>query len=73
MDQTAASRVLGRLDVRDLRDVFVAQLPDEQRVLQAGPIRSEFALAYADAFAAATTLAHDAELWTGDPARLSSG
>lgn len=56
--------------VRDLRDVVVAELPDEQRVLQAGRIKSDYSLAYADAFAAATAQAHDAELWTGDPELL---
>ena len=56
--------------VRDLRDVIDAELPDEQRVLQAGRIKSEYPLAYADAFAAATAQAHDAELWTGDPELL---
>ncbi len=56
--------------VRDLRDVLVAELPDERRVLQSGRIKSEFSLAYADAFAAATAQAHDAELWTGDPELL---
>jgi len=56
--------------VRDLRDVLVAELPDERRVLQSGRIKSEFSLAYADAFAAATAQAHEAELWTGDPELL---
>ena len=56
--------------VRDLRDVVAAELPDDQRVLQAGRIKSEFPLAYADAFAAATAQAHDADLWTGDPELL---
>src|SRR5436190_1119905 len=56
--------------VRDLRDVVAAELPDDQRVLQAGRIKSDFPLAYADAFAAATAQAHDAELWTGDPELL---
>jgi predicted nucleic acid-binding protein len=59
--------------VRDLREVVVAEVPDEQRVLQAGRIKSEFPLAYADAFAAATSQAHDAELWTGDPELLVAG
>ena len=59
--------------VRDLRDVVVAELPDEQRVLQAGRIKSAFPLAYADAFAAATAQTHDAELWTGDPELLVEG
>ncbi len=56
--------------MRDLRDVIAAELPDEQRVLQAGRIKSEYPLAHADAFAAATAQAHDAELWTGDPLLL---
>ena len=56
--------------VRDLRDVVIAELPHEDRVLQAGRIKSTFPLAYADAFAAATAQAHDAELWTGDPELL---
>jgi predicted nucleic acid-binding protein len=56
--------------VRDLRTVVVAELPDEQRVLQAGRIKSDYPLASADAFAAATAQAHDAELWTGDPGLL---
>ncbi len=63
--ETAASST-----VRDLRDVIDTELPDVQRVLQAGRIKSEYPLAYADAFAAATAQAHDAELWTGDPELL---
>jgi predicted nucleic acid-binding protein len=59
--------------VRDLRDVLLAELPDEHCVMQAGRIKSEFALAYADAFAAATAQAYDAELWTGDPELLADG
>jgi hypothetical protein len=30
-------------------------------------------MAYADAFAAALSLAHDATLWTGDPELLTDG
>ena len=59
--------------VRDLRDVVVAELPDDQRVLQAGRITSDYPLACADAFAAATAQAHDGELWTGDPQLLVAG
>jgi len=59
--------------VRDVRDVMDAELPDERRVLAAGRIKSEHAMAYADAFAAATAQAHDAELWTGDPELLVDG
>jgi predicted nucleic acid-binding protein len=39
-------------------------------VLHAGRIKSEYLLAYADAFAAATAQAHEADLWTGDPGLL---
>ena len=59
--------------VRDLREVVIAELPDEQRVVHAARIKSEFPLAFADAFAAATAQAHDAELWTGDPELLVNG
>ncbi len=59
--------------IRDLRDVVDAQLPDADRVLEAGRIKSDYPLAYADAFAAATAVAHDAELWTGDPELLIVG
>ena len=59
--------------VRDLREVIATELPDEARILQAGRIKSEHQLAYADAFAAATAQAHDAVLWTGDPELLVDG
>jgi predicted nucleic acid-binding protein len=59
--------------VRDVRQVCTAELPDERRVLHAGRIKSEFPLALADAFAAATAQAHNAELWTGDPELLVNG
>jgi predicted nucleic acid-binding protein len=66
----AAGEQAATTAVRDLRTVVVAQLPDDQRVLQAGRIKSDYPLAYAGAFAAATAHAHDAELWTGDPELL---
>jgi len=56
--------------VRDLRIVVTAELPDERRVLGAARIKSMFPMSYADAFAAATAQAHDAELWNGDPQLL---
>jgi predicted nucleic acid-binding protein len=56
--------------VRDLRDVVTAELPGEQRILQAARIKADHPLADAGAFAAATAQAHDAELWTGDPELL---
>lgn len=56
--------------VRDLRPRIRLDLPDEARVLEAATIKAEHAMAYADAFAAATALAHDATLLTGDPELL---
>lgn len=48
-------------------------VPTRERVLAAATIKSEHRLAYADAFAVATALAHGAVLLTGDPEILSSG
>lgn len=56
--------------VRDLRDVIAVRLPDERLVLEAARIKSDHPMAYADAFAAALAVAHDAVLWTGDPELL---
>jgi len=56
--------------VRDLRGVTLPELPGEARVIEAARIKATNALAYADAFAAATALAHGAVLWTGDPELL---
>lgn len=59
--------------VRDLRDVIDARLPDERLVLDAARIKADHPMAYADAFAAALTVAGDATLWTGDPELLVDG
>lgn len=59
--------------IRDLRDVVTAELPSERRVVEAARIKADHAMAYADAFAAATAMAHDASLWTGDPELLLEG
>lgn len=56
--------------VRDLRDVVEARLPDERLVLEAARIKADHPMAFADAFAAALTVATDATLWTGDPELL---
>ena len=66
-----AARVVGHGQaeevVRDLRPRLRLELPTEARVLEAARIKAVFPLAYADVFAAATALAHDATLLTGDP------
>lgn len=59
--------------VRDLRDVIDARLPDERLVIDAARIKADHPMAYADAFAAALTIAGDATLWTGDPELLIGG
>jgi predicted nucleic acid-binding protein len=56
--------------VRDLRDVLTPETPTEGRILEAARIKADHAIAYADAFAAATAIAHSATLWTGDPELL---
>lgn len=59
--------------VRDLRDVIDARLPDERLVVDAARIKADHPMAYADAFAAALTVAGDATLWTGDSELLVDG
>jgi predicted nucleic acid-binding protein len=56
--------------LRDLRDVVEPELPTAARVVEAATIKAGHPMAYADAFAAATAIAHDATLWTGDPELL---
>jgi len=59
--------------VRDLRLRLDLDLPSEHRVLTAAAIKADHPMAYADAFAAATALAHDVTLLTGDPELLVGG
>lgn len=56
--------------LRDLRPHLALDLPSEQRVLEAATIKADRRLAYADACAAATSVAYDATLLTGDPELL---
>jgi predicted nucleic acid-binding protein len=53
--------------VRELRRSLSLDLPTEERVLEAARLKAVHRMAYADAFAVATALAHGAELLTGDP------
>ena len=59
--------------VRDLRPRLRLEVPTEARVLEAARIKASHTMAYADAFAAATAIAHDAPLLTGDPELLAEG
>jgi len=59
--------------VHDVRPGVDLETPGEQRVLQAAALKADHPMAYADAFAAATAIAHDATLLTGDPELLAPG
>jgi uncharacterized protein len=59
-----------RETVRDLRPRLRLDLPSEDRVLDAGRIKADYPMSYADAFAAATAAAREAILLTGDPELL---
>jgi predicted nucleic acid-binding protein len=62
-----------RAVARDLRHLLHMDLPSESRVLEAAAIKARYPLAYADAFAIATAVAHGASLLTGDPEILDDG
>ena len=53
--------------VRGLRLRLTLDLPTEARVLEAAHLKAGYPMAYADAFAVATAIAHGATLLTGDP------
>ncbi len=57
--------------VRELRLRLTLDLPTEARVLAAAHLKAEYPMAYADAFAVATAIAHSANLLTGDPEILT--
>lgn len=59
--------------VSDLRSVLTTDEATATRVLEAARLKANHRLSYADAFAAATAIARDAELWTGDPELLLGG
>jgi predicted nucleic acid-binding protein len=59
--------------VRDLRLGLDLDRPSEHRILTAAAIKADHPMAYADAFAAATAVAHEATLLTGDPELLLDG
>ena len=66
----AAGEEAATTTLRDLRSVVTADLPTDGRIIDAARIKADHPMAYADAFAAATAIAHDAVLWTGDPELL---
>jgi predicted nucleic acid-binding protein len=52
--------------VRELRQRLTLDVPTEARVLEAAHLKAGHSMAYADAFAVATAIAHGATLLTGD-------
>jgi len=59
--------VAARHVVRGLRSLVHAEEPDWALTGAAALIKAHHRLSYADAFAVATALRHDAPLYTGDP------
>jgi predicted nucleic acid-binding protein len=59
--------------VRHVRHRLQLDLPSKARVIEAATIKAQHSLAYADAFAIATAVAHRATLLTGDPEILDRG
>lgn len=58
--------------VARLRGRLTLEVPTPERVLDAAAIKADHAIAYADAFAAATALANGCVLATGDPELLAA-
>lgn len=69
----AGGEALARSVINDLRRLTTPDAPTPERVLQAASIKAIHPMAYADAFAVATALAHGASLLTGDPEILDAG
>ena len=67
-DDAVALEVLDGLRARVEFDV-----PDEERVVASARIKAEHPMAFADAFAIATSVAYSAVLLTGDPEIIDAG
>lgn len=66
----ASGDAAARDAVSDIRSVVALDAATSERVLSAARLKAEFPMALGDAFAAATAVAHDAVLLTGDPELL---
>ena len=62
-----AGAAVAKKHVAELRGSLTLDLPTSVRILEAAAIKAEHTISYADAFAVATAMAHDAVLLTGDP------
>jgi len=65
-------RVLGPEGAKDFMENFVRLpitivLPDEALIWKAAELKAQYPISYADCFAAATALIHNAAVVTGDP------
>ena len=65
-------RVLGPEGAKDFMENFVRLpitivLPDEALIWKAAELKAQYPISYADCFAAATALIHNASVLTGDP------
>ena len=65
-------RVLGLEGAKDFMENFArlpitVVLPDEPLIWKASELKAQFPISYADCFAAATALVHNAAVLTGDP------
>jgi predicted nucleic acid-binding protein len=65
-------RVLGREGAKDFMENFIQLpvtivLPDDQLIWKAAELKAEYPVSFADCFAAATALIHNASVLTGDP------
>ena len=65
-------RVLGPEGAKDFMENFVRLpitivLPDEPLIWKASELKAQYPISYADCFAAATALIHNAAVLTGDP------
>ena len=70
--ERAAGAECAREVIDELRGRVLLELPQQDRVLTAAGIKARHAMAYADAFACATALAHGSLLLTGDPEILAA-
>lgn len=69
----SSGETVARQTVADIRVRVVLDDVTPERVLAAARIKAEFPMALGDAFAAATAVARDAPLLTGDPELLQRG
>jgi predicted nucleic acid-binding protein len=70
LERTEGPVWAGRV-VRELRRRLSLDVPSAARVIEAARIKAGHRVAYADAFAIATAIAHRASLLTGDPEILN--